>query len=201
MDAKRLVPVLHILEGRIVDPETGSDLGQASTWARRLEMEGADEILFTERGKGRRLRQGWMAEVARALFIPFALEAPFADEAEVAEALADGADKVVVPTLALARACVGRFGRTRVSVALEGMADLDRAEAGEILLNAGGEDLAELCARAAHLPLPVILRCADPAQAVEALAHGADGIAFPAALRTASDFKALLGPAGVPLRH
>jgi len=35
----------------------------------------------------------------------------------------------------------------------------------------------------------------------EALAHGADGLAFPAGLRTAAEYKALLLPAGVPLRR
>ena len=213
MAAKRLVPVLHILEGRVVDPGDGSVLGLPSQWARRLEMEGADEVLFVERGRGRRHRQAWLNAVAGALFIPFALEAPFADATEVAEALEDGADKVVVaePQAVEAHA----LGRTRITASLEAvwsetdgwskaLAALDalaQAGAGEILLSAGSQNLPELCRELAHLSTPVLLRCQDPGDAVVALAHGADGIAFPAGLRTASEFKDLLGAAEVTLRR
>jgi thiazole synthase ThiGH ThiG subunit len=213
MDAKRIVPLLHVLEGRVVAPDTGADLGLPSKWARRLELQGADEVLFLEQGRGRHLRQGWLTAVARSLFIPFALEAPFGDADEVAEALQDGADRVVVPAAVLASLDPDRFGRSRFAAALEvskaedwapalaRMAELGQAGAGELLLEAGTEALAELCTQLARLPMPVLLRCADPDQAVVALAHGADGVVFPAALRTAHEFKELLVPAGVPLRR
>ena len=64
MDAKRLVPVVHVLEGRVVDPADAADLGAPAEWARRLELEGADGLLFVERGRRRRLRQAWMVDVA-----------------------------------------------------------------------------------------------------------------------------------------
>ena len=46
------------------------------------------------------VRSAWLTEVARALVIPFALEAPFQGPEELAEALAAGAGRVVVPASA-----------------------------------------------------------------------------------------------------
>ena len=60
MDAKRLVPVLHVQAGRIVDPGDGGDLGPPATWARRLEMEGADELLLVELDRGGPPRRAWL---------------------------------------------------------------------------------------------------------------------------------------------
>lgn len=211
MDSKRLVPVLHVLEGRVVDPADGADRGSPAVQARLLELEGADEILFVERG--RRLRQGWVVEAARTLFIPFALEATFRDAADLAGALDEGAGRVVVPARDLAALEAFRVGRAKISAALEVAGSpahgwdeaLERMRAldgaGELLLTAAGGDLAGLCARAAHLATPIILRCSDPAQAMEALVHGADGIAYPAALLTPASFKDLLEPAGIPVRR
>jgi imidazole glycerol phosphate synthase subunit HisF len=206
MDAKRLVPVLHLNAGRIVDPVTGVDLGPPSQWARRLEMEGADELLFVAPC----LELDWVQEVAGVLFIPFALEAPFKDAAEAAAALAAGADKVVVGSLSFD---AHHLGRARVAASLEvdgsdgwsrslaHLEELGEAGAGEILLTATAGNLAELCCALAQLPTTVILRCSDPADAVVALAHGADGLAFPAGLRRTSEYKDLLGAAGVALRR
>jgi hypothetical protein len=211
MDCKRLIPVLHVLEGHVVDPADASDQGSPSAWARRLELEGADELLFVELGRGRRHRQAWMVDVARTLFIPFALEAPFQDAAELREALEDGAGRVVLPARDLERMGAGSFTRSRIMAALTAtwapgwdptLAELrDLAGAGDVLLDAGVHALADLCAQAAHLPTPVILVCPDPALAAEALAHGADGITYPAGLRTPGAFKDLLEPAGIPLRR
>ncbi len=213
MDAKRMVPVLHVLEGRVVDPVDGSVLGLPTLWARRLEMEGADEILFVERGRGRRLRQAWLTETARTVFIPLVLEAPFEDEVEVAEALADGADKIVIPVADLPGFVSPRYGRTRIVAAVGAggapvhgwnefhRGGLDAAHAGELLLTAEGDDVGALCARIARFSIPLVLRCADPVLAGEALGHGADGIAFPAGRRTSAAFKALLGSGSVPIRR
>jgi hypothetical protein len=214
MDAKRIVPVLHILEGRVVDPDSRVEEGLPAQRAKRLELEGADEVLLVDLGRDRRARQAWVTEVAKGLFIPFALEAPFEDGAEVAEALEAGADKAVVPAADLQRFQVEALGRSRIvaaltvlgsqedcSGALEAMVNLGQTGAGEILLTAGPAGLAELCYATAGLATPVLLRIADPGLAVEALAHGADGIVFPAGQRTAAAFKDLLGAAQVPLRY
>jgi imidazole glycerol phosphate synthase subunit HisF len=213
MPSKRVVAMLWVRNGRIVAPEDGADLGAPSPWARRLEMEGADEVLFVERGAGGGARRPWLAAVAGGLFIPFALEADFQSTEDLAGALEDGADRVVVAARTFRDLQADRFGRARVAAALDArpgdvwrealdaMADLNQAGAGEILLRAGTEDLEALSRQTIRLPMPVLLHCPDPLLAAEALAHGADGIVYPAGLRTASDFKALLQPAGVPLRR
>jgi len=215
MDAKRMVAVLKVHQGRIVAPEDGSDLGSPDLWARRLEMEGADELLFVERGQGGAAKRDWIAAVARVLFIPFALEAPFRKEAEAAAALAAGADRVVLAAGAFADFQPGVFGRSRFAAALDAswsqelgwrsalaaLDDLGQAGAGTVFLRAGTHALGELFGHTARLSIPVILRCADPELGVEALAHGADGLAFPAGLRTATEYKNLLLPAGVLLRR
>ena len=215
MDAKRMVAVLQVQEGRIVAPEDGSDQGSPSLWARRLEMEGADELLFVERGAGGAAKRDWLTAVARCLFIPFALEAPYRDGAEAAAALEAGADRVVLAARAFTTFQPEAFGRSRTAASLEvswsqelgwrtalsALEALREAGAGSIYLRAGTHALGDLFRQAARLPLPIILRCADPDLGVEALAHGADGLAFPAGLRTAAEYKALLLPAGVPLRR
>lgn len=211
MAAKRVVAMLCVQDGRIVAPEGGPDLGAPAPWARRLEMEGADEVLFVERGAPRP-RRPWLAAVAAGLFIPFALEADFRNAEDLAGAFEDGADRVVVAARDFLNVQAEAFGRPRVAAALDvlpgenwrealaALDDLRQAGAGELFLRAGTERLAELCVQLAHLPMPVLLHCPDPALAVEALAHGADGIVYPAGLRTAAAFKTLLLPAGVPLR-
>ncbi len=211
MDAKRLIPVLHVLEGRVVDPAGAADLGDPVERACRLELEGADGVLFVELGRGRRLRRAWMPGVARSLFLPFALEAPFQDADEIREALEAGADRVVLPARDLDALDAARFGRARITASLEAawsggwdaaLEDLrNLGGAGEILLKAGGRHLAELCAQAARLPTPILLDCSDPALAAEALAYGADAIAYPAALMTAGAFKDALEPTGIALRR
>lgn len=212
MPAKRVVAMLCVQDGRIVAPEDGADLGAPIQWARRLEMEGADEVLFVERGAPA-ARRPWLAAVAGGLFIPFALEAAFKSAEALAGALEDGADRVVVAAPRARELQAERFGRARVvasldavpgeawRVALEAMADVYQAGAGEILLRAGTEDLEALCRQTVRLPMPVLFQCSDPTLAVGALAHGADGVVYPAGLRTAAEFKALLLPAGVPLRR
>jgi len=211
MVAKRVVPILQVRDGRIAT----ADGAAPSEVARRLELEGADEILFVEQGAGRALRSAWLTEVARALFIPFALEAPFQGPEELAEALAAGAGRVVVPARDAALMDAPRFGRARVVAALEavwsaaggwdeildGLMELGQLGLGGAVLAAGATELDSLCARTVRLPVPILLRCADPALAAEALAHGADGIAYPADLMTPAEFKARLAGAGVPLRR
>ena len=126
MDAKRLVPVLRILGHQVVaagGPAGNRGLGLPADWARRLELEGADGILFQDLDRpdpaGGQGRAGWLREVASALFIPFALEAGFGGWEDLAAALAAGVDRVFLPvgSDALLAAAASRFGRTRVGVA------------------------------------------------------------------------------------
>ena len=81
MDAKRIIPVLQVRDGQVASAEGPVP---ASTWARRLELEGADGILFrVGAGSGAQ----WIREVAGTLSIPFTLEAPLRDWAELEETL------------------------------------------------------------------------------------------------------------------
>ena len=94
----------------------------------------------------------------------------------------------------------GASGKSAPGVTAGGVAATLRLEGGAVLA-AGATELDSLCARTVRLPVPILLRCADPALAAEALAHGADGIAYPADLMTPAEFKARLAGAGVPLRR
>lgn len=203
MDAKRLIPELTVRQGRAVDPATGADLGPAVDRARQLELGGADEVLL--RGLDPP-DPGWLEALARHVYLPLALAAPFRDPAQVAAALAWGADRVVLPLADVAR--LGGAGRGRI-IALAGaglgLEALRRAQAeggaGEFLLE-GLEAIAPEAAWGllAGSPLPVAVRVPGPAEAAAVLSRGAAAAVFPAALMTSTALKAALAPLGLDLR-
>jgi len=226
MDAKRIIPVLQVRAGRVAG-------GHPADWACRLELEGADGILFQE-AEGDAGRTGWIREVAGSLSVPFALEAPLRGRAELEEALEAGVDKLVLAALSasadpLLDGAVRAFGRSRISVAVhallapesalspwrvdltdpaEGrdalawMRELEQRGAGEILLRAEPEgEAAALLLGAARLALPVLFLCSGELAAMaEALLHGADGVAVPAAAGSPRQWKAALAVHGLVLR-
>jgi cyclase len=228
MDAKRIVPVLQVDAGQIVVPEATA--GEPAAWACRLELEGADGVLFREVGPADAERTHWIRQVAGSLSVPFALEAPFLDLTQVEQALEAGVDKVVLGPAAaggrLLQAAVQAFGRTHVAVtgqavlvdgrwrveledqpqgrdALAWMVELEQRGAGEILLRTAPETeaIGGLFQGAAGLALSVLfLVSGDEAMAAEALLHGADGVAFPALVRTARQWKAALAARGLSVR-
>ena len=235
MDAKRIVPVLRIQEGQVVDA-SGAPLGHPADWAGRLELAGADGVIFQEAaGPGSAAggdRTAWVRAVAGALFIPFALEAAFAGLDELDALLAAGADQAILPVAAtgggpLLTEAALRFGRCHVAAAVEAvavegrwrvlladppegwdalawMADLEQRGAGEILLrlSPGGPATETLFQGAARMALPVLFHCAgDEAEWAEALLHGADGVAFPAGLRSPGPCKAALAGLGLTVRQ
>lgn len=208
MDAKRLVIELRVREGRVVDPGTGADLGSPSTWARRVEMEGADDVIFAVEDEA----FAWVEGVARALLLPFAVRGAFGP-AQAQPILDAGADRVLVPAArfpelaaaGLPRACAGAVLAAGWSVkdgwrgTLEGLERL--RDAGEVLLEAEQGPWSDLFTHTARLPFTILLDCKDPAAAAEALAWGADGAVFQAGSPTASAIKELLAPSGVLLRR
>jgi len=168
MDAKRIIPVLEVCNGRIVAAESS----HPAEWAVRLEREGADGIIFRETVQADPSalvvqRGGWVRDVAGALSIPFALEAAFHSLEDLEEVLEAGADRVLLrPAMISAPTLAGaarKFGRTHLGVALradltpetgwwmalaggpEGraaqawMAEMEQWGASEILLEAGPE--------------------------------------------------------------
>ena len=221
MDAKRISPILPIRE---VPGDRPAEC------AGRLEMAGADEIFFLEAGPARTGQAAWIQEVASSLFVPFGVACVFARGSQVEEALDLGADKAIINVSPnklpqLAKAAL-KFGRHRITVAVkvfwtlehgwraampqdpggrdavEWMVELGQMGAGEILLSSGTlEGIGALCKSAAQMALPVLFHCADRATGLEALLHGADGLAFAAAQESPGDFKAFLGGQGLALRH
>jgi imidazole glycerol phosphate synthase subunit HisF len=230
MDAKRIIPVLQVRDDHVVDG-TGASLGHPAERAGRLEQEGADGVIFQAWGGAGLGRAAWVREVAGSLFVPFAVEAAFAGLEELDALLAGGADQAILPSVAagdtlLAEAAL-RFGRCHVAAAVtaqavgdrwrvtpagagEGwdalawMAELEQRGAGEILLQlapagAGAESLFQGTAR---LALPVLFRSAGgEAEWAGAMLNGADGIAFPAELRSAGACKSALAVHGLSLRQ
>jgi hypothetical protein len=208
MDAKRIMPIITV---------------QAS--ACRLELEGADGILFRDTGAAPGGRAGWIRELAGSLSIPWMLEAPFRDWAELEEALEAGADKVVLagfPEDPLMSAAVHRYGRSRVAAtlpvvlagarwqvapegpeALDWMTGLEQRGCGEILLRAtpGGAASADLFQRAARLALSVLCLCpGDQILAAEAMLHGADGIAYADLAQSPMQWKQAIAVRGLAFR-
>jgi cyclase len=231
MDAKRLIPILRVLDAQVVMPDDAGGWrgsGRPADLAARLELEGADAILFQEsRGPG--VGGSWIREVAGALFIPFALEAPFGGMRELDEALEAGADQVILAAdaaPALLAGAAARFGRAHVGVAAalahnglqwqvdpagagtgpEALAWVDEQYgqgAGAVLLDnlAGHAALAELLQGAARSPLAVLAHgSGDAAEAAEILLQGADGVAFPAHACVTAALKAALSGYGLTLR-
>ena len=222
MDAKRIIPMLQVRAGRVTEPVDGPPVD----WARRLELAGADEILFLDDAAPERT---WIQDAAAALFIPFAVTCPWGAPLEAV--LAAGADQGLLEVgpadldlLARASQVLGR-GRLRVAVelgwtlergwrarmplgaedadALAWLAELGQMGAGELLLSiqdASGADLGALFQDAARLPMPVIFIADGREQAREALLNGADGIAYPISQGSPADYKAFLADLGLALR-
>ena len=214
MDAKRIIPMLGLHEG--LDA------------ARRLELAGADGLLFQDEAPGGAGRADRIRDVARALFIPFAVASSFG---EVEATLAAGADQALLTLgpegLTALDAAAQAFGRNHLMVAVDAawtpeggwrvatpgdpagrdalawMVELGLMGAGELLLTVAGSggDPADLCLRTAHLPLAVLFQGATPELGQEALLHGADGFAYAAALASPGELKKTLGGRGLAFRQ
>lgn len=218
MDAKRIIPILRIRDGRV-----DGLLGKAVDQARRLELAGADELIFLEEPTS---DPAWIREVAGALFIPFSASCVLG--APLEEALGAGVDKAILRVSPEERSSLAHaaqsYGRNRLVVAvdaqwtprgwrvegqgpvdwdaLEWMVELGQMGAGEILLTAQGdpEALKELSHRLAELPLNVIFRCADTSVGVQTLLHGLDALAYPAGEAAPARWKASHSLAGLHFR-
>ena len=228
MDAKHIIPVLSIRGPHAAAGGGAGDASRAGRVG-QLEREGADGVLFQASEPGDLGPWLGEAAASLALPIlveaPFrtlaevggALEAG-ADKVVLAAAGVEGE--------ALLEAAALVYGRSRVAVAVQafqdgagswriataGGADQDALErlaglaqrgAGEILLRLGteGEAAAPLLQGAARLSLPVLSWSrGDTAAAAEALLNGADGLAFPAQDRSASEWKSALTAYGLTMR-
>ena len=223
MNAKRIIPMVQIHAGQVL----GQPAGPPVDLARRLEMAGADQVLFLEAGEPAG-RGDWLAQVGRALFIPFSVNCGAPRGPLLEEALAVGADQVLLEVAPadladLARASL-KHGRNRLQVAVnahrtaerdwqvawpgeerEALAwimELGQMGAGEILLSLDGAqtDPGELCRQAAQLAVPVLFRADGLEQGLEALLHGADGWVYGHGQGGPGERKAALARAGLALR-
>src|SRR5256885_2512930 len=108
MTAKRIIPCLDVDGGRVVKGvrfQQLRDAGDPAELAALYDREGADEIVFldiTATSGERRILLDAVARTADEVFIPLTVGGGVRSEADVAELLVHGADKVSVNSAALA---------------------------------------------------------------------------------------------------
>jgi cyclase len=109
MLAKRVIPCLDVMDGRVVKGTRFVELrdaGDAVELAARYDREGADELVFldiTASAEKRRTVIGLAQQVAAALTIPFCVGGGIGSADLAAAILRAGADKVAVNTAAVRR--------------------------------------------------------------------------------------------------
>jgi imidazole glycerol phosphate synthase subunit HisF len=226
MDAKRFIPMVWIRGGQAAEPLAAGgwrSLGWPAEVAGRLELEGADSILFRE-AEPSGAASPWVQDVASALFIPFAVEAPFGSLGALGAVLEAGADQVLLDAQApLLLEAAQRFGRMRVAAAaalvraggdwrigaeagpevLAWMEQMRWQGAGAVYLDrvAGHPAADELLQGVARSLLSVVVHGSGaPAEAAALLLHGAEGLAFPAQATATAALKAALASSGLTLR-
>ena len=134
MPAKRIIPCLDVLDGRVVKGicfQNLRDLGSPAAHARRYDAQGADELVFLDIGatqEGRATREAWVEEVARNLSIPFTVGGGVATLDGIRQLLRAGADKVALNSAAVARPelvqeAAEAFGAQCVVVAVDAARD------------------------------------------------------------------------------
>jgi cyclase len=109
MPARRIIPCLDVLAGRVVKGvqfRDHRDAGDIVESALRYSAEGADELVFYDiaaSAEGRSLDPRWVRRIARVIDIPFAVAGGIRTRDEAAACLDAGADKVSINSPALER--------------------------------------------------------------------------------------------------
>jgi cyclase len=109
MPARRIIPCLDVLAGRVVKGvqfHDHRDAGDIVESALRYSAEGADELVFYDiaaSAEGRSLDPRWVRRIARVIDIPFAVAGGIRTRDEAAACLDSGADKVSINSPALER--------------------------------------------------------------------------------------------------
>jgi imidazole glycerol-phosphate synthase subunit HisF len=130
MLAKRIIPALDVLEGRVVkcvrflNPR---DAGDPVDLARLYDREGADEIVFldiTASHEKRNIMLDVASRVAEQVFIPFTVGGGIRSVDDMRALLKTGADKIFINTHAvqqpqLIEAGADRFGSQCIVVAID----------------------------------------------------------------------------------
>ena len=130
MPAKRIIPCLDVIDGRVVKGVRFKDLrdaGDPAELAALYDREGADEIVFldiTASSDARKILLDAVARTADQVFIPLTVGGGVRRVEDMAELLTHGADKVSVNTAALAdpeliTRCAEVFGSQCVVLAVD----------------------------------------------------------------------------------
>ena len=107
MLTKRVIPCLDVRDGRVtkgVKFKNNIDLGDPVEMAVRYSEGGADELVFydiTASAEGRPIDIGMVAEVAKAVRIPFAVGGGIKTVADMERVILAGAEKISVNSLAV----------------------------------------------------------------------------------------------------
>jgi len=130
MLAKRIIPCLDVMEGRVVKGIQFvhlRDAGDPVESARFYDQEGADELVFldiTASHEGRDIMRNIVERTAEQVFIPFTVGGGIRTVEDIAEMLRAGADKVSINTAAvltppLIEEGARRFGSQCILVAID----------------------------------------------------------------------------------
>jgi len=130
MPAKRVIPCLDVIEGRVVKGirfQELRDAGDPAELAAVYDREGADEIVFldiTASSDARKILLDAVARTADQVFIPLAVGGGVRSVEDMGELLTHGADKVSVNTAALRdptliTRCAEVFGTQCVVLAID----------------------------------------------------------------------------------
>jgi cyclase len=128
--AKRIIPCLDVIDGRVVKGVRFKDLrdaGDPAELAALYDREGADEIVFldiTASSDARKILLGAVERTADQVFIPLTVGGGVRGVEDMAELLTHGADKVSINTAALAdpaliTRCAEVFGSQCVVLAVD----------------------------------------------------------------------------------
>src|SRR5215211_2079515 len=171
MLAKRIIPALDVLEGRVVkcvrflNPQ---DAGDPVDLARLYDREGADEIVFldiTATHEGRGLMLDVARRVAEEVFIPFTVGGGIRTVDDMRQMLKTGADKIFINSAAvrtpdLIAEGADRFGSQCIVVAIDAKRRAD-GSGWEVYTHGGrrptGIDAVEWAARVEQLGAGEIL--------------------------------------------
>ncbi len=137
MLAKRLIACLDVRDGCVVKGvnfEGLRDAGSPAALARRYNAEGIDELVIldvTATIEGRRALRETIETVSKELFIPLAVGGGIRSEADAAEALEAGADKISLNSApledpALLTRLAARYGSQAVVLAIDARREEDR---------------------------------------------------------------------------
>ncbi len=130
MVSKRIIPCLDIKEGRVVKGTNFVNLVDAGSpveLAQRYSDKGADELVFldiTASAEKRKTLIKLVAEVAKAIRIPFTVGGGISEISDIEALLKAGADKVslnssIVKNPALITSAAKRFGSQAVVAAID----------------------------------------------------------------------------------